>query len=78
MHRYKDVTYQGNQDAYMEVSGRTTQEIKSSNCRGANICPYILTMRRSLPSMAPRHTVHPVHKKAGDAGLVDYFFYWIF
>ncbi len=31
--------------------------------------PYILTMRHSLPSMAPRHTVHPVHKKALQRGL---------
>jgi len=25
--------------------------------------PFILEHRRSLPSMAPRHTVHPEHKK---------------
>ncbi len=27
--------------------------------------PYILYMRRSCASLRPRHTVHPVHKKAG-------------
>jgi len=43
---------------------------------GAITCPLIpeyapflaihgTTAYRSLPSMAPRHTVHPVHKKAG-------------
>ena len=27
-----------------------------------------MDMRRSLPSMAPRHTVHPVHKKRSASG----------
>ena len=73
-----------------------------SNCRGANICPYIhghssllvfthmdvgyednagaiifpwhrdipyiLYIRHSLPSMAPRHTVHPWHRRTAFHG----------
>ncbi len=30
-----DVGGSATQDAYMDVSGRTTQETKSSSCRGA-------------------------------------------
>ena len=30
----------------------------------ARVIPFILNIRRSLPSMAARHTVHPEHKKA--------------
>ena len=48
----------------MDVSGRTTQEIKSSSCRGANTCPYVPGHIRTAIPGSLRYTVHPVHKKA--------------
>ena len=36
------------QDAYMEVSGRTTQEIKSSSCRGAVVEYDLIDLARFL------------------------------
>ena len=49
LHRYTDVTYQSN-------AGAIAEELIS-------VRPS-LYMRLSLQSMAPRHTVLPVHKKS--------------